>query len=177
MSDRIKLMASTALGTGLAPVAPGTFGTLPAVALFVVIALFSPAGWYLPLVGGALASSCIASVPLGAWAARHWQGKDPSHFVLDEVAGFLLTVLIFPGPLLFGDAPFPLTDPATLAWTALWAFLAFRLFDITKLPLVSHAERLPEGWGILADDLVAAVYAGALLHLMLFISPALFGVG
>ena len=84
--------------------------------------------------------------------------KDPRRFVLDEVAGFLVTVLLFRTP-----------DPIL---TAIWAFLFSRIMDIVKPPPARLLERLPAGWGILLDDVVASLYAAALLHILARILPA-----
>ena len=74
--------------------------------------------------------------------------KDPGIYVIDEVIGYLLTVLWFGGPSLT---------------TLVVAFFVFRFFDILKPPPVVQAERLPDGTGIVADDMVAGLYAGLVL--------------
>ncbi len=106
--------------------------------------------------------SCILSVYLGAWAEKFWGGKDPRHFVLDEVAGFFLTVLLFRVP--------------DLGLTVLWGFVATRAFDVIKPPPASSLEVLPAGWGILIDDLIASLYAAAFLHVASRLLPSLFGL-
>ncbi len=134
-------------GLGLAPVAPGTFGTLGGVAiawalagtrLFPLWILLAAAGLY------------VLGRPLGAWAERHARGKDPGFFVLDEVIGYLVTVLWVEGP-----------SPLAL----LLAFFVFRLFDVWKPALARRAERIPGGDGILLDDVVAGVYGLVLVML------------
>ena len=79
--------------------------------------------------------------------------KDPGPVVLDEAAGICLTLLFQP----FKHG----------AWVFVAGFLAFRLFDITKPPPARQLEKLPAGWGILLDDLAAAVYANLLCQLLL----------
>jgi len=135
----------TAFGLGLSPFAPGTFGTLLGVAL----ALVAPPGW--GLLAGVVAVTG-AGLLLAPAAARATGRADPPEFVLDEVAGYLATLLFLPrgGP-----------------WVLAGAFLAFRLFDIWKPWPIRRIERLPGGWGAMADDLAAAVYAQATLRLCL----------
>jgi len=172
-SDRLLAMVCTSGGLGFAPVFPGTFGTLPATALAAVILHGLPSAWRLPALALALAACCLVSLAAGAWAIRSWGRDDPGQFTVDELAGQMLTVLIFPGLLPAGLAP-DVADGATLARTVLWAFLAFRVFDIAKPPPAAQLERLHGSWGILADDLCAGVYAGMALHVLYYFAPALF---
>jgi phosphatidylglycerophosphatase A len=141
---------STALGFGYSPLIPGTIGTLPAVALFLVIAKTVPSDHQMWAIVACLLIACVLSILLGPWAQRYWGRKDPRHFVLDEVAGFFVTVLLFRTP-----------DPLQ---TALWAFVATRFFDIVKPFPARRLENLPGGWGILLDDLAASLYAAGALH-------------
>jgi phosphatidylglycerophosphatase A len=148
-------------GLGYVPFAPGTWGTLPAVGAFLLVRLTIPSEpWQTLALAGLLLAACVASVPLGNWAQTLWGRKDPRRFVLDEVAGFLLTVLLFRR----GDKLLPLV---------IWAFALTRAMDILKPPPARQLERLPGGWGILLDDLAASVYAAAALHLLYWLSPGL----
>jgi phosphatidylglycerophosphatase A len=127
-------------GAGLAPVAPGTFGTLLAFPLYWLFAPHVGAVEFLALL--------LVLFGLGVWACevtgRALGVADHGGMVWDETVAFLL-VLFF--------------TPATLAWQA-WAFLAFRLFDILKPPPIRHFDRtLKSGFGVMFDDLVAAFYA------------------
>jgi phosphatidylglycerophosphatase A len=158
--DSVRAALCTALGFGYSPFAPGTVGTFPAVGIYLVIALFAPQEYRTPLIAVALAVSCVLSVALGRWAEKHWGRKDPRHFVLDEVAGFLLTVLLF-----------QVQDPVV---TAVWAFLVTRAFDILKPWPASKMEVLPAGWGILLDDLVSSLYAALALHAAYYAVPMIF---
>jgi len=143
---------STALGFGYSPLIPGTVGTLPAVALFLVIAKTVPIDHQTWAIAACLLIACLLSILLGPWAQRYWGRKDPRQFVLDEVAGFFVTVLLFRMP-----------DPLQ---TTLWAFVATRFFDIVKPFPARRLENLPGGWGILLDDLAASLYAAGALHVM-----------
>jgi phosphatidylglycerophosphatase A len=135
----------TAGGLGRIPFAPGTWGTLPGVA----IALLLPGGpWWPFWLGGAFLLVSALNILLCPWAERTSGKKDPSFFVIDEVAGYLVVVA---GP-----------EKPTVA-AAIVAFFLFRLFDVLKPPPARQAERLPAGWGILLDDVAAGVYGWLVL--------------
>lgn len=136
---RILVLAiATAGGLGLAPFAPGTFGSALGVLIWPLLA---------GLGAGALLAAIAALVLVGSWAAgragRHWQRADDGRIVIDEVAGQLVALAFLPLRL---DV-------------AISGFLLFRLFDIWKPPPVGRAEALPGGPGVMADDLVAGLYA------------------
>ncbi len=148
-------------GSGLCPVAPGTAGSLAAAALAAGLWAtlghlggLSPISWNLTLAIGVLIFS-ILSVATGSWAVAVFNKKDPGPFVLDEVAGIFLTLLFL--PLLPGRSEL---------WALALAFVAFRIFDVTKPPPARQLERLPAGWGILMDYLAAAVYANLLCQVI-----------
>lgn len=126
-------------GSGLARHAPGTIGTLAAV----------PLGWFLkqlPAIGygaGLLALFLLGVYVCGA-ASRRLGRHDPGGIVWDEMVGFWLTVALV---------------PVSWAWW-LAAFLLFRFFDIVKpWPIRQLETRLPGGFGIMFDDVIAALYA------------------
>jgi phosphatidylglycerophosphatase A len=150
----------TFFGSGLFPVAPGTMGSLAASAVLVAIDLVlkSPTFliWQLVLLCGLLLASALA-VLLGPWAIAYFGRKDPGPFVLDEVAGICLTNLFL-----------PIYPGGRQAWVIGLAFVAFRLFDVTKPPPARQLEKLPAGWGILLDDLAAAVYANLLCQVLIY---------
>lgn len=156
-----RLLLSTSFGLGYSPFAPGTVGTIPAVGLYVLIGQIKDQWWQVLLIGVALAASCLLAVTLGPWAERHWGKKDPRCFVLDEVAGYLLVVLLF---------------RVENVWlTASGAFFAARFFDILKPPPARQLEQLPAGWGMLLDDLAASLYAAVCLHIGAWLLTRLFG--
>ncbi len=159
-ADRIYETLSTAFGLGYLPIAPGTWGSLLGVGIFAAISLAAPYHHHGILIAAALLVVCIVSIPLGSWAERYWGETDPSPFVLDEVAGFLFTVLLFRTPDLI----------VTLAW----AFVASRVFDIIKPWPANWLERMHGGWGILLDDLCASLYAGIVLNILATYVPWLF---
>jgi phosphatidylglycerophosphatase A len=143
---RASFVVATAFGAGLSPIAPGTAGSL------VGLLLFWPAA---RLVLGAQAALVAAVSLLGvscaSAVARRLGRKDPGEVVVDEVAGQWVALLALPfSPL-----------------TAAVAFLAFRIMDVTKPWPARSLEALPGGWGIMADDLAAGVYANLLARLVL----------
>ncbi|UQZ89449.1 phosphatidylglycerophosphatase A [Deltaproteobacteria bacterium Smac51] len=135
----------TGLGLGLAPKAPGTFGTLLGIPIFWLI---EGLGWQ-PYLAVTLAVFFI-----GWWAARRAEtdlGRhDAPQVVIDEVAGYLVTMLLAPA----------------LPFNWLWGFAFFRLFDIVKPWPVSWADqKLPGGLGVMVDDVLAGVYAWLAMQL------------
>jgi phosphatidylglycerophosphatase A len=136
-------------GVGFFPVAPGTAASLAVVLLYKF--LLSRFSWpYLVLL--LLFFFVLGVISSTAYAADLGQ-QDPQKIVVDEAVGQLIVLLfVFP------------------SWTLLLlSFLLFRFFDIVKPFPVSRAERLPVGWGIMADDVAAALLAKALLHLYIWI--------
>jgi phosphatidylglycerophosphatase A len=139
-------------GAGLAPVMPGTFGTLVAL----------PIAWALDAYANAVGwlAAVVALTLIGTWAA-HVSGRDlgvPDHgcIVIDEIAAFL--------PVLFFAGTGPLRQAI--------AFVLFRAFDIVKPPPIAHIDAsLKHGAGVMADDFVAAGYT----LLVLAIGQRLFG--
>ena len=146
--DRIVLALATGLGTGLSPKAPGTVGSLLGPPLVWGCALALP-----PLGLLAVAVVFITIGPAICTRASKLLGShDPGSVVYDEIAAFWL---VFAPQLAMGQE---LTWPILLA-----GFVLFRIFDITKLWPVSRLEKLPDGTGIMADDLAAGAMAGAVL--------------
>tara|TARA_R110002110_G_scaffold408202_1_gene629645 strand:+ start:450 stop:920 length:471 start_codon:yes stop_codon:yes gene_type:complete len=141
---------ATWFGAGLMPKAPGTWGTLAAMPFAYLIALWAGTNALLP--------AAIVAFAIGTWAAGAYataSGKpDPSEVVIDEVAAIWL-VLAF--------------VPFTIAGWAL-AFAAFRLFDVVKPWPVSLADaKLHGGFGIMFDDIVAAIYAMLALRILFYL--------
>lgn len=140
---------ATVGGAGFFPIAPGTAGSLVGLALVVGLGR-------LPLRGafsiGILATTSLALFALGVWAAGVAEGyfgrTDPGQVVMDEVVGQLVTFLLIPHA----------------TWRYLvGGFLLFRAFDILKPFPARQAERIPRGWGIMLDDVVAGAYGLAVL--------------
>lgn len=148
----VALFVWTAGYTGLVPVAPGTAGSLVGLGLVILVRAAEQPELE-PLVFAVI-------LVVGVWAAgvaeRHYGLEDPATVVVDEVAGMLLTLLWIP----VGSGGLVL------------AFLAFRVFDIVKPFPARAAERLPGGWGVMADDMVAGVYAHAAVRLLAAVVPS-----
>ena len=138
-------------GLGYLPVAPGTWGSAGAVvvALLVCLAFGGGSAFHLSIIALTIAASA-ACVACGRWAVGFYNTGDPKPVVIDEAAGQWLALLCVP----IKHAGWG----ALLGVMALQFFL-FRIADIVKPPPARQLESLPHGWGIVADDLAAAVYA------------------
>ncbi len=138
---KLVLFIATGAGTGYAPVAPGTAGAALGVALWAGLLW----GLGLSTVGLLVAIALLSAV--GIWAAGRAEAilgtKDDRRITVDEIAGMLVALAFLP----------PRIEVAAAG------FLLFRLFDIWKPPPVRAAERLGGGLGVMADDLLAGVYA------------------
>ena len=158
---RLAVALATVFGTGRLPLVPGTFGSVVGVGVGWLLARTAAAhfaeGSTLP--HAFLAAYIVINVVLaavGVWAAsltsawlRH---KDPSSVVIDEVSGQMITFAGFLGGL------------AALNWKSLvLGFILFRGFDVLKPFPARRAEWLPGGWGVMADDWIAGVYAAIVL--------------
>ena len=144
------VLVATAGGAGRVPIAPGTAGSAVGLALYLV-SKNAPGIWQVSL--------CLAIVVVGIWAsgvaAREFGSKDPGAVVIDEVAGQLVTLLLI-----------PLNVTGAVA-----GFFIFRLFDIIKPWPANRLESLPGGLGVMADDLMAAIYGNLLLRIAVFAFP------
>ena len=145
LMPRLGWLFGTALGVGLFPVAPATLASLVAVVVYWAVPLDGDSRGFLVLAG--------ASVVIGPWACGSLTSSDdpdPKRAVWDEVAGMWLTCLFL---------------PKTLIWLAA-AFLVFRVLDVLKPWPIRQYERLPGGYGIMADDVAAGVIGAAALNLV-----------
>ena len=148
----------TVAGSGMSPVAPGTMGSLATVLLLAAVYWAAHPSWlaWNLLLGVGIVVFGGLCVALGRWTVEYYGRKDPGACVLDEAAGICLTALLV-----------PIYPPGARAvWVLVAVFAAFRVFDIVKLPPAKQLERLPIGWGILMDDLAAAVYANVACQLV-----------
>jgi phosphatidylglycerophosphatase A len=145
--DRFALALGTGLGTGFLRPAPGTWGSLVGFAYFAAL-LRCPL-----FVAAAIAAAVIL---LAVWSAgesaRLLAKKDPGEVVIDEIAAIPLAAW----PLALAPAAWPW-------WLA--AFALWRVMDIAKPSPARQLEKLPGGWGIVADDLMSALYSGGGLWL------------
>lgn len=158
----------TTFGLGHMRPASGTWGSMPPVALAAVLMLAGLGPLDTPLAYyGVLALTfvvfCWACVAHGDRAEARFGGKDPSEVVADETAGMTIPLIAIPWAGLE-------TWPKTFATLAL-CFVAFRVMDIIKPPPARGLQRIPGGWGILIDDLLAGVYAAAAVNLFVLMLP------
>jgi phosphatidylglycerophosphatase A len=138
-------LIGTGFGSGLSPVAPGTVGSLVAVVIY----------YFLPLQGDSPALFLLIGVGflVGVWATGTLstpQAHDPGKAVWDEFVGVWATCLLLPKEAL---------------WLAA-AFVLFRVLDVLKPWPARRLESLPGGWGIMADDLMVALYGAVALNLV-----------
>lgn len=152
VGDRIRWSLVTCFGLGLAPVAPGTFGTLGGVLLAVCLHALVDPNLLVPVFWAVSAVLLAVGCSHGNFAARTFKTEDPPAFVLDEVVGYLVAMALY--------ASFA-GEPSPTAYAV--GFLAFRFFDIFKLQPARRLEELPGAYGIMADDVMAGVYAGVVL--------------
>jgi phosphatidylglycerophosphatase A len=148
---RLAVAIATTGGLGYAPIAPGTFGSAAGVAIYLLTAHRS----LTEQIGLAAAVTVIGIWAAGV-AAVHFGRSDPSHVVIDEVAGQLVTYL-----------------GTGVSWKgAIIGFLLFRALDIVKPWPANRLEALHGGLGIVADDIMAALYGCAMLHGLIWLVPA-----
>lgn len=164
LGDRLRLLALTAGGLGLMKPASGTWGSTPPPAIVGVILLAGGSiAWARYAVIAMMIAASVACVLFTAWGERRWGKKDAGQIVADEVAGMCIPLLIVP-------AVFEPRSPEgfmRLVIVLAASFLLFRLFDIAKLQPADAAQKLPHGWGVLVDDLVAGLYATIALAILL----------
>jgi phosphatidylglycerophosphatase A len=144
-------LVATFFGAGLMHPGPGTWGSAATVALWGLLARWIPATWQ---PSTAIALACLVvlvGIPAATRVARASGLKDPQFVVIDEVAGQLIALIAVP-----------------VSWKSLLlGFILFRGFDIVKPPPVRSLERLPEGTGIVIDDVGAGLYALAVMQIVL----------
>jgi phosphatidylglycerophosphatase A len=140
---------------GYVPLAPGTAGSAAGVVLYGVLRVYAPAWSELVAI--------LVLLAVGTWAATvaegHFARKDPGPVVVDEVMGMLVTL-----------AWLPLN-----ATGAVVGFLLFRVFDVTKPWPAGRLESLPRGVGVMADDVVAGIYANLATRGLTLVVPGLVG--
>ena len=152
--DKFVIFVATASYLGFFPIAPGTIGTFAGIFFNFVFSSF-PLGIYL--------LSTAALFFFGAWIAERAEiilgRKDSPRIVIDEIVGFLVTMILIPFSL----------------GSAFAGFIFFRLFDIIKPPPARKIDRqMKGGWAIILDDAIAGLYANLFMHLTLWWYPGVF---
>lgn len=149
---RLAVLLATAAYSGYFPIAPGTAGSLVGLLLFAGLrTLGRPVPELLAIVLLFLAGTWAATV-----AERHFGREDPGPVVVDEVVGMLVTLAFIPVSIT----------------GAMAGFLTFRVFDVIKPWPANRLEHLGGGLGIMADDLMAGVYAHLVVRALCWLTPA-----
>ena len=144
-------LVATFGGIGRLRPGPGTWASASTVVLWTAIAYLAAPPLRTPLAVALAVLVILVGIPAASRVARAATVKDPQFVVIDEVAGQLIALIAVP-----------------LAWkTFLAGFILFRVFDILKPPPVRQLERLPEGTGIVLDDVAAGIFAFLVMHLLL----------
>jgi len=141
-------VAATGFGSGYAPIAPGTAGSLVGIVLYLALTRLP---WPLQLV--TILFLALLAVYVSGEAEKIFNKKDSSYIVIDEIVGQQFALFLVPPKILY---------------VALGFFL-FRLFDIVKPPPAAFCQaHLPGGWGVVMDDVAAGIYTNILLLLVVY---------
>ena len=145
-------LIATFFGIGRFRPGPGTWASAVTVAIWATVANQLRPSLRIPVILAAALFATILGIPAATRVARASATKDPQFVVIDEVAGQLIALIAVP-----------------LGWkTFLTSLILFRVFDIVKPPPVRQLERLPEGTGIVLDDVAAGIFALVVMHLLLY---------
>ena len=143
--NRFIILLASGFGAGYSPVAPGTVGTLVAIPIYLVLSRIPFPIYELTLLTFFFLASWISNR-----AENYWGRKDHPRIVIDEILGFLVTMLWVPRTVLL----------------IILGFFLFRFFDIVKPPPARLAEKVKGGYGVVLDDVLAGVYANIVLQLI-----------
>ncbi|HEY4934540.1 MAG TPA: phosphatidylglycerophosphatase A [Terriglobales bacterium] len=150
-APRWATLVATFFGAGRLRPGPGTWGSLAAALLWWLLAAQLPPSTRTPVILFLIILATAIGIPAATLEARGCRKKDPQHVVIDEVAGQLVTLIACP-----------------ILWKPLLAgFILFRAFDIVKPPPIRSLEKLPEGTGIVVDDLGAGIYGLIVMQVLL----------
>ncbi len=160
----MKRLAASGFGLGWLPLAPGSWGSLPPAIIFALLFQFGASPLVIIVVMAALAAAgSIVCVKCASASIEATSDTDPNEVVADEIAGQAITFV-------FAGASTAVVASGVWGLT-LGGFFLFRLFDVIKPCPARRLEKLPQGWGILADDIVAGLYAAIALVLCLKLWP------
>lgn len=152
------VILSTGLGTGFCPGAPGTAGAFLGLLIWYGLSFLVSVSTLFWITLGLV----IVTTVVGAWTSkvmeRYW-GEDPRTVVIDEFVGTWIPCLVAG----VGGAPL------MTGILGLFGFTMFRVIDIVKTPLCRKLERVPDGWGVMLDDVLAGFYALILTLLLRYI--------
>lgn len=149
------VILSSLLMTGFIPFAPGTAGSIAALIVYFTL----PYKWFhttpdIFILIPVYLILLLITIPLLSKAEKIL-GKDDRRIILDEFMGFFPAVLLLPRSI----------------FIIFLAFVLFRIYDIFKPVPVNFLQKLPKGWGIMADDLMAGIYSNLTCHLILLLIP------
>ena len=147
---RFHSLVASVLGIGYIGKGGGTIAAiLYCIVWFILPVGYEKTSWQILII--------VLIITIGTWSSnevdRIW-GTDSNKVVIDEVAGMAITLLFVPKNI----------------WYLVIALIAFRFFDIVKPLGVRKAEKLPKGWGVMADDILAGLYALSVIHLWILIA-------
>ena len=150
MGNKFSRLIATAGGIGYLPVAPGTWAAGALAILWFIICQSFPGTytWQLILIPIIIGAGVYCSEKIITE-----KEKDPSHIVIDEVAGMSLTLLLIPPSF----------------QNIIAGFIFFRFFDILKPFGIKKLENMRRGWGIMFDDVLAGIYSNIALHLLILL--------
>lgn len=144
-------LTATFFGIGNLRPGPGTWGSAAAALIWIAASRAIPPRLHPEFLAGLIVLAVLVGIPAATRVARASNKKDPQNVVIDEVAGQWISLLFAP-----------------VTWKAIvFGFILFRVFDILKPPPVRQLERLPEGTGIVVDDIAAGVYALIIMQLLI----------
>lgn len=144
-------LIATFFGVGWLKPGPGTWGSLTTVLLWWALAHFMDVKFQLPAAIAIALVTVAVGIPAATRVAIAYNKKDPQFVVIDEVAGQMITLIAAP-----------------ITWKSLLlGFILFRAFDMVKPPPIRQLERLPQGTGIVLDDVAAGLFALFIMQLAL----------
>jgi phosphatidylglycerophosphatase A len=147
---KIWLFTATFCYIGRIPIAPGTWASLVTTLLVYFIEPYQLSPFYIQAV--IIGFIFILGIPASNAAEKYYNKKDPGSCVIDEVAGQMITLLLIPNKISYYIA----------------GFFLFRFFDILKPFPIRRLEKIPGGLGIMLDDIMAAIYAMAVLQFYIY---------
>ena len=154
LGDKLVVLLGTGLGVGFIPFAPGTFGSLWGPLMIWGV---QQAGWSGVTISVVAILSTLIGIPICTRSSQALGKHDPGSVVYDEIAAFWIVYL----PLLVQDV--------AMDWKlAVSGFVLFRIFDISKPWPVNRLEKLPDGTGIMVDDLAAGAFAAIGVAVIVF---------
>ncbi len=154
-NKKLNELIATVFFTGYSPFMPGTVGTLAGVIIYVLFSRF------FPIYNIALILLIIISVRVSDYAEKNiFKSKDSSHIVIDEVIGYLISMISFEFSGSVESIKFMVVG-----------FILFRIFDIWKPYPIKQSQKLEGGLGVVIDDLMAGIYTNLLLQFLRFKFP------